>query len=424
MEKYGYGRDGRSLRPPIGLPKEPNHSLVSFLFRNVSAYPEKPALIHADSNETLSLCSNPLSSRSPMLFSIWFPLCYLSVTATGAIATTVNPIYTVNELSKQVKDSSPKLVVTTLELFDKVKDFKLPVILLGSKRTQKPFDVKTVPKILSFHDLLDLAGKVTELPAVPVKQTDTAALMYSSGTTGNLPVTCTGFSWCVLPLFHVSGLVVLAYGQLQKGNAVVSMAKFDFGIFLRNVEKYWVTHLWVVPPIALVMAKESVVKKFDLSSLRQIAAGAAPLALMKECAKNFSSGGACAAGMLASSMEAQIVNTESLKPLPPNQLGEIRVRGPNMMQGFLSRLRLTATNKPCTVFTDTVISIIGFRIKKLIKYKGFQVAPAELEGLPVSHPEILDAVVILYLDAEAGEVPVAYIVHIRGTQSSLSLSLS
>lgn len=409
--------------------------------------------------------------------SIFFPIICLAVMSLGAIITTTNPLNTNNEIAKQIKDSNPVLAFTIPQLLPKLAGSNLPVILIdGMGGFSSNLDLKIVGDLQKLIQKKPRESRLKER----VTQNDTATLLYSSGTTGaskgvisshrNLIAmvqTIVGrfrldegeqTFICTVPMFHIYGLAAFATGLLASGSTVIVLSKFEMDEMLSSIHKYRATYLPLVPPIliALVNNADSIRKKYDLSSLTSALSGGAPLS--KEVIEGFvekypsvkilqgyglteSTGiGASTddleesrrygtAGMLSPSMEAKIVDPESGEAFPVNKTGELWLRGPTIMKGYFSNEEATAstldshgwlrTGDLCYIDEDGFIFVVD-RLKELIKYKGYQVPPAELEALLLTHPEISDAAVIPFPDKEVGQFPMAYVVRKSGSTISES----
>jgi acyl-CoA synthetase (AMP-forming)/AMP-acid ligase II len=399
--------------------------------------------------------------------TVSFPVVLYGAMTAGATVTTLSPLATPGEIAKQLIDSAATMMISVSVLLDAARA-AAELVRLETGRLIEILVCDTADGHRSVTSLLR-DGEVAGPGIAPA--TDIAVLPYSSGTTGvpkgvmlthrNL---CTNLAQmnvlhqveegdriiAILPFFHIFGLTALLNNALHRGATVFVHTRFDVEEFLTALERDRITHAYVAPPVMLALAKHPRVDGLDLSALRSVISAAAPLDAGVQAAVaarlgvdvgqaygmtelspashihadgNLAEPVACVGDLLPST-QARLVDPLTGHDVPVGEPGEVWIRGPQVMKGYLGR----------PADTDATIDGEGWlhtgdigrvdqagnwfivdRVKELIKYKGYQVAPAELEAILVAHPDIADAAVIGVLADDGDEIPKAFVVRMPGS---------
>ncbi len=472
-----------SRLPDVSIPDVP---ITPFIFENAASHPTKAALVDGPSGRSYDYATlqfmvqrfaGGLVERGfqpgevLMILAPNIPEYAIALHGTlvcGGTVTTVNPTYTARELRHQIEDSGATWLFT-IPLF-------LPLARQAMAEGSSIGRIIVLGETEPADDIVDafavVGGDAYEGHAALDPAETVAVLPYSSGTTGNpkgvmlthrnlvanlvqgtamVTSEADDVVVAVLPYFHVYGLQILMNFMLREGVTTVTLPRFDLEEFLKVMQDHAVTRAYLVPPIVLALAKHPLVDRYDLSPLKSIISGAAPLStelanevtarLDVEVLQGYGMtetspathialegyGKPGSVGGVVPSSECRIVDVSTGDDVEQGDAGEIWVRGPHIMKGYLNNPQATAD----TIDPDGWLHTgdIGYmdvdgdfyivdRLKELIKYKGFQVPPAELEGLLLSHPAVADAAVIPIPDEEAGEIPKAFVVLKPGAEAT------
>jgi 4-coumarate--CoA ligase len=386
----------------------------------------------------------------------------LACASLGLVYSAANPTFTADDLSRQLEHSGSLAVFTLLQLADTVKG-----ALANRQFTHKVKNVFVFgksPGFQPFENLLEDNGKA--FPDVDINaREDVFTLPYSSGTTGmpkgvmlthhNILANCIQMNESVrlgveehvlglLPLYHIYGMVIMQYCALGNGSHLITLPKFDPEDFLKCLQDAKIETANLVPSIINFMAKHPMVSKYDLTSLRRVFCAAAPLGegVTREFLQRHTHGVKLTQGYgltetspatnvdtsykAYGSIGTLLVNTlgkmidlDTKKSLGPGEQGEYCIKGPQVMKGYLNNQKATDEmvqpdgwlhTGDIGYYTKEGNVYITDRIKELIKYKGSQVPPAELEALLLEHESIADVAVVGIPDERAGELPKAFVV--------------
>jgi len=454
----------------------PERNLADVVMHRAAELADKPAMIDGPSGRTytygqlqamIKKFAAGLSARGFQkgdVLAIYMPntpeygIAFLGTATIGGINTTINSLYSPKEVAFQLNDSGAKFLLTIPQFMDNASQ------AVTESSVEEIFVLGEAEGATPFAALLNNDGDIPPVKIDPAE--DLVALPYSSGTTGlskgvmlthknlvanMLLASSQGHAdendvfLGLLPFFHIYGMVLILNLGLYQGGTMVTIPRFELEQFLDIAQKYKLTYMSLVPPLVLALAKSPQVDDYDLSSLRMIGSGAAPLGKeLEEAASerlgcivyqgygltevsgashinppdpaNIKSG---SVGPPLANCLSRVVDVETGEDLGPNQHGEIWIKGPFVMKGYLNNPEATASTIDADgwfhsgdigyVDDDGYFYIVD-RLKELIKYKAYQVAPAELEALLLVHPAIADAAVIPSPDEEAGEVPKAFVV--------------
>nr|XP_043630852.1 4-coumarate--CoA ligase-like 6 [Erigeron canadensis] len=473
-----------SKHSPRTLPSDPFVDVVSYIFSQ--KHNGKTSFIDASTGRSVSYAElQPLvksmasglhhqmgiSKGDVVLMlvpnSIHFHIIFLGVLYLGGVVTTMNPLSSPQEIKKQTSACNVKLAFTVSTRINELSS--LGIVSVGVPETPK-FDPLSVD-YSRFYQLLTSNHKA--LSPQTISQDDTAAILFSSGTTGaskgvvlthkNLIAGVELFVrfeasqygnnheksiyLAVIPMFHIYGLTLFTLGILSLGSSIVVMKKFDQNEMVRAISRYGITHFPAVPPLisALTRLGKSV-NRGHLKSLKQVSSGAAPISI--KCIEDFTQTfphvdfiqgygmsestavgtrgfntryvkNYLSVGLLAPNMQAKVINCATGSCSPPGKTGELWLRGPGIMKEYLNNIDETRSTidedgwlrtGDIVYFDQQGFLYIVDRMKDVIKYNGFQIAPADLENVLASHPDILDVAVIGVNDEVAGEVPMAFVV--------------
>lgn len=473
----------RSDRP---LPSVPEDRLSQYVLAEAQSRGSRPAIIDGTTGDTLTyagLVSQADAAAAGLAAAGLHPgdvvalvshnqpsfaTAVHAILRAGCSVSPLNPMLTEPEIGKLLKQSGARAAIASEGSVDKIlaASAELPgfrVYVLGQH-----------PTVSAFTDLVE-EGREKPLPDVSSLDpaTAVAALPFSSGTTGaskgvmlthrNLTANVEQLrpGWqldesdvlcAVLPFFHIYGFTIILNSALRAGATIVTLPRFDVTDYLGTVEKYGVTRAHFAPPMVLALANHPELGKFDLSTMTKGICGAAPLD--EDLASRAQSALGCvirqgygmteaspgthlvfddrweqtpagSIGELMPGTEARLVDPSTGVDTSENEPGELLVRGPQVMLGYLDNRSATdETLVDGWLRTGDVARVdehghwyVVDRIKELIKYKGYQVAPAELEAVLLTHPEVLDAAVVAMPHETGGEAPKAFVVARAGTSA-------